>query len=131
MTSPLGKLKPEIKTRWRAALESEKYPQCTDKLKSSEGFCCLGVLGDLAVEDGVASWNGDILVVKNSSQSERNNFPESLLKWAFEVKPNTHCTVSNFPYFTNSKVRKTNCLTYANDSGTTFPEISKLIEENF
>lgn len=37
-------MKPAIKERWIAALESGEYPQAKTQLKSEEGFCCLGVL---------------------------------------------------------------------------------------
>jgi hypothetical protein len=133
MSSPLGRLKPEIKVRWREALESQKYPQSNGRLKSVRGFCCLGVLGDLAVEDGVASWNENDLVVKNTNEVERAAFPLSLLEWAFGTvscqtgfeAPGT----TNFPY--EAGVNARTCLTAQNDSGFTFPEISKLIEEHF
>ena len=138
MSSPLGKLKPEIKVRWRAALESQKYLQSKGKLKSVKGFCCLGVLGDLAVEDGVASWNeNDSIVVKGTGQRERNAFPKDLLPWAFEGVINEEVFIPelpdqvNFVYFTNEGLSETSCLTVENDSGLTFPEISKLIEQHF
>lgn len=37
-------MKTEIKDEWLIALRSGKYKQATGKLKSSDGFCCLGVL---------------------------------------------------------------------------------------
>lgn len=33
---------------WVAALRSGKYAQCTNDLKNEKGFCCLGVLADIA-----------------------------------------------------------------------------------
>lgn len=133
MSSPLGRLKPEIKVRWRAALESQEYLQSKARLKSPKGFCCLGVLGDLAVEDGVASWNeGDSIVVKSTGQRERNAFPKDLLPWAFEGVSMTGIPDQvNFVYFTNGDLSETSCLTTENDVGLTFPEISKLIEQHF
>lgn len=43
----------EIADRWADALESGKYKQGKFLLNSPEGFCCLGVLCEIAVEDGV------------------------------------------------------------------------------
>jgi hypothetical protein len=43
----------EIKERWVSALRSNKYNQTTEFLKDDDGFCCLGVLCELAVEDKV------------------------------------------------------------------------------
>lgn len=45
-----------IKKRWQEALRSGDYKQTTGALRRSDGFCCLGVLCDLAVRDGVTAW---------------------------------------------------------------------------
>lgn len=50
-------MKPEIKTKWVAALRSGEYKQGTRQLSWGDGsFCCLGVLTDLAVKEGVGEW---------------------------------------------------------------------------
>ena len=36
-----------LKARWCAALRSGEYKQDTGKLKTPEGWCCLGVLADV------------------------------------------------------------------------------------
>jgi hypothetical protein len=41
------RLDPEFKAKWVAALRSGEYQQCTGKLRSDQGFCCLGVALDL------------------------------------------------------------------------------------
>lgn len=43
----------EIKTRWIEALRSGEYEQGHGNLKNDGKFCCLGVLCELAVQDGV------------------------------------------------------------------------------
>jgi hypothetical protein len=44
----------EVKDKWLSALRSDKYKQTTGLLNhNDEGFCCLGVLCEIAVEDGV------------------------------------------------------------------------------
>lgn len=49
-------MKREIKFRWVEALRSGKYRQGRNYLHDREGnFCCLGVLCDLAVQEGVIS----------------------------------------------------------------------------
>lgn len=54
------KMNPEIKTLWLSALRSGEYEQTTGVLhrgaaddSDAPGFCCLGVLCDLAVKNGV------------------------------------------------------------------------------
>lgn len=47
-------MKPEIAKIWVEALRSGEYEQCTSVLRSTDNkFCCLGVLCELAVKEGV------------------------------------------------------------------------------
>lgn len=51
------KMNPEVKSKWVAALRSGQYKQGQGRLRSpQDGFCCLGVLCDLAVKEKVAEW---------------------------------------------------------------------------
>lgn len=43
----------DIKTRWVAALRSGEYTQTKGYLKTADGYCCLGVLCEIAVQDGI------------------------------------------------------------------------------
>lgn len=43
----------DIKARWVAALRSGQYQQTEGYLQTRDGFCCLGVLCEIAVQDGV------------------------------------------------------------------------------
>src|SRR5262249_13225214 len=53
MSAPLG-MNPEIRERWVAALRSGKWRQGREALQDARGrLCCLGVLCEIAVEDGV------------------------------------------------------------------------------
>jgi hypothetical protein len=45
----------ELKEKWVAALRSGDYPQTNGELKNCEGFCCLGVLVDVAL--GKEAWD--------------------------------------------------------------------------
>ena len=53
LTPPIN---PEIKELWCRALESEEYTQAGGRLRTDNGFCCLGVLSDLAIKAGVQEW---------------------------------------------------------------------------
>lgn len=46
-------MKPEIKTVWTAALRSDRFHQGQGRLRRDDLHCCLGVLCDLAAEDGL------------------------------------------------------------------------------
>lgn len=52
MSAPL-EMNPAIRDRWVAALRSGQYPQAFNNLRTDDGFCCYGVLCELAVQDGV------------------------------------------------------------------------------
>jgi hypothetical protein len=121
------KLKPEIKARFLEALRSNKYQQGEGRLKKQDHFCCLGVLSDLAVQDGVANWEEDALVVGDIYS--KSLFPEQLLSWACEGNFPDLSGVTAFPL---SDSEKAGSLTYANDElEKTFPEIACLVEEYF
>jgi hypothetical protein len=45
-------MNPEIRAQWCAALRSGEYEQGKEALYDGEGFCCLGVLCDLAFKAG-------------------------------------------------------------------------------
>lgn len=46
-------MKAEIAEKWINALESGEYKQTKGKLQDQNGYCCLGVLCDLAIQEGV------------------------------------------------------------------------------
>ncbi|MFY1688155.1 hypothetical protein [Plantactinospora sp. WMMB782] len=46
-------MKQEIKDQWTAALRSGEFKQGASRLRTAEGYCCLGVLCEIAVKEGV------------------------------------------------------------------------------
>ena len=52
-------MKKEIKARWVAALRSGVYAQTKEKLRSGDGYCCLGVLCDLHANETNTPWTPD------------------------------------------------------------------------
>ena len=124
------KLKPEIKELWCAALESKKYPQATGGLRSDTGFCCLGVLGDLAVKAGVAEWVGEIL--RSGGTLHRSYFPNALLKWACSETPENLILDEGTPWPIPRRICEMKVsLAGLNDRGMTFPEIAEVIRKHF
>jgi hypothetical protein len=49
-------MKADIKTKWVAALLSNKYEQTTGALRDGTGYCCLGVLCDLYSQETGVEW---------------------------------------------------------------------------
>lgn len=48
--STWGKMDPQLKAEWVAALRSGEYAQGHDRLCTGDAFCCLGVLADIALD---------------------------------------------------------------------------------
>ena len=86
-------MKREIAKRWVEALTSGKYEQTTGKLQRTEpgengepvGFCCLGVLCELAVADGVIppAFHSDLLSTGMYGKSGVcSTLPDEVQEWA-------------------------------------------------
>lgn len=70
-----------IKQLWIAALLSGVYKQIVSKLKTSEGFCCLGVLTDLYIQEHNLRWNKSCGGY-SYFMSNDENLPDTVAKWA-------------------------------------------------
>lgn len=142
------KLKPEIKQLWLEGLRSGDFSQCPGKLSDGTGYCCLGVLSELAVREGVAMKEDEPYEVNLPYPSEGvriehqvtydgslNYLPKSVAEWAFEpfdayqvnyenprvneVRPETDVNYGG----------PTTTLSELNDDGFTFEQIADVIEE--
>lgn len=61
-------MKPELKAKWVEALRGGQYQQTQRTLKDSTGYCCLGVLCDVADPD---AWvDGDWVYEDDGSDNE-------------------------------------------------------------
>jgi hypothetical protein len=118
----MAKLKKAVKKKWVEALRSGKYQQTSARLASPTGYCCLGVLCEVAIESGL-----DINVEENHGYKRYDNLsvtlPTSVSDWAF---------LKSDPAPGDAKVRtKVGCedwLSTLNDRGVSFNEIADLIE---
>lgn len=115
----------EIKQRWIEALTGGDYLQTKGRLRGiatqrdptdpslysapKEGFCCLGVLCDLHSRDTGVAWT------PFGYFGQKQCLPLSVKEW------------SGYPLGSTSLVS----LAYLNDTGKSFSEIAKIIEENF
>ena len=93
-------MKPEIKDKWLAALRSGEYLQGAHRLKRTDAdgqtaYCCLGVLCDLAVKEGVIPepvnidlindnpvWSYGITGEGDDRDSSWTTLPDSVQEWA-------------------------------------------------
>ena len=126
-------MKKTIMKKWVAALRSGEYEQTSGSLVSinneGERFCCMGVLCNLATEDGYGEWDG--YVFKDEKGLNSNSWlPPGVIKWAgmksesgeFESS-DKDCGVSPEGY---SKT-----LVGLNDAHTPFTELADIIEANY
>lgn len=110
----------DIKKRWVEALRSGKYKQTRGALKDDQGFCCLGVLCDLAAQDGIGKWEGVKLDGFHDGDNCTWSLPtQKVVHWAGIISTNPKV----FMPATNSE------LSFINDEGMSFEGIAKLIEE--
>lgn len=133
----------DVKQKWVAALRSGEFEQCKGTLRMGDRFCCLGVLSELAVRDGViqpatALNNTDWRASRGDGESvyvydnEAGHLPNAVALWAgliweFESYDDegTMETEANVDPDVNGLT-----LSFYNDErGKTFSEIADLIEE--
>jgi len=128
-----------VKAKWVAALRSGEFQQCKGTLRKGDSFCCLGVLSELAVRDGVimpaqvlpeTDWRssrGDGLPVYVYN-NEAGHLPTAVAKWAglSYSYDNWDGEVGHEPDVDPSVDGRE--LSGLNDSGLPFSEIADVIE---
>lgn len=114
------KMNPEIKKRWVDALRSGEYQQTHGNLWDSDGFCCLGVLSDLAVKDGVVEWDLGVIQDPETDHRSAGLLHDKVIDWAGLERRD--------PEVTDQKDRPTT-LSIINDMGEPFTVIADIIEE--
>ena len=131
------KMNPQVKEMWVNALRSGEYNQATGKLKTPQGFCCLGVLTDLYVKEKNQEWilqsnNPEVIDPEDYYTFEQTHdfLPNSVRVWAGLDPVCTKVMVENDDYCEecgdDEYVPKE--LYDLNDNGFSFVEIADLIE---
>lgn len=77
----------EVREEWVRALESGEYQQCRMALHVNGGFCCLGVLTDLAVQAGLGSWKDfghypGVAFFSENGTRELTFLGQTVMQWA-------------------------------------------------
>lgn len=146
------KLDPQIKARWVAALRSGNYEQARGRLcyvranenqVLTEKYCCLGVLCEIAVADGViakstenprhgdGSWARSFFDPNNTEDRATGDLPGKVAKWAYGLSQgafrNEYSTDPLVRIGVNDERRLSGC----NDTlGLDFNQIADLIEKS-
>lgn len=118
----------EVREKWVKALRSGDYPQTRSTLRDDIGFCCLGVLCDIAMKEGIIPktelrryryTDGKTYVMYgNVGEMNSSYLPYSVAQWAGLCNNNGAFGANN------------TSLARLNDEGKTFKEISDVIESN-
>ena len=128
-------MNPEVKQKWIDALRSGKYEQGSEKLRSVEGYCCLGVLCDLYAKEKENQWefcgNEETNLQRHDYwyfDGEGEFLPFTVSDWAGlnTNNPKMRIVVEDDyigEYFDTDEIAN------LNDSGYTFSKLADLIEE--
>lgn len=125
-------MNPEIKARWVAALRSGKYQQGRRVLRNGDSYCCLGVLCELALEDGIVTATID----EHTSVTRYHDVDRSHNEFSDE-HDSTHLLSLGVRDWANLGLNpsvssgggRTHTLSGFNDEGTSFADIADMIEE--
>ena len=115
-------MKADIAKKWSDALRSGKYKQSRGALHNNEGFCCLGVLCELAIANGVAL---DVSPGTPKLPITKYNetwyvLPRAVQEWSGACTPGAVLDLSD----------GTMTLATYNDTGHTFEQIADIIDAN-
>lgn len=130
----MTKMNPEIKTKWLAALREPDRKQAIGELENSSGQCCLGVLCEIAANEGIVDrvvkeriLPGDTTWYAVYDENATALLPASVMEWA---------GIEDKSAMLNERVEneegyRFDNLTGLNDNGSSFAEIADVIERQF
>lgn len=135
-TTESVRMNPEVKARWVEALRSGRYPRAKGALcvldpddldrRTVLGYCCLGVLTELAVDAGVLDVSPDTSGGGNRAYGARREsayLPDEVVRWA-ELSSRNPIVRSGEGVFNHSR-----SLAALNDQDVPFGVIADLVEE--
>lgn len=124
----------QVKEKWIAALRSGWYEQGSEKLRSVNGYCCLGVLCDLYTQETkMVGWEFRGAYEEENTQpmdywyfDEESEFlPKSVMEWAGLETNCPEVAVEEI----DDGVSIYDSIANLNDSGYSFSALSNIIEE--
>jgi hypothetical protein len=135
------KMRRTVRNAWVKALRSGEYQQTEGALckvvdtydgEPVLGFCCLGVLSELAIKHGasvsVDEFAGDLYEPARTYDGEENFPPYAVAKWALGTDERTNWDVRYVD--PDEDLDTHSALADRNDGGATFREIADLIEND-
>ena len=109
-------MKENIKQEWLTALRSGKYSQAKRSLKTKDGYCCLGVLCDIA---GEGKWR-------------RHQTPDLLVEYFYDGYETSMESLLPSQLMDDLELGDDDAETLwtMNDGGATFLQVADYIEDN-
>ena len=126
MNKEVKKMKTEVKIKWLTALRSGEYKQGKGQLCNDGRFCCLGVLTDIAVKEGIGEWSSPEGIYWSGYRWTGTELPIRVAEWAGGLYPDP--TVSLDPKGAKGTFGGRTTLSALNDKGVSFSNIADLIE---
>lgn len=121
-------MKKEIAEKWVAALRSGEYKQGKEFLRTAtDEFCCLGVLCDLAVKNGV------IISPRPRGEGRAYEYDGDSISGVSSRTVRTWSGLRDFlgEFFKDELRTGKMSLARMNDNGKTFTEIADIIEKHY
>lgn len=119
----------DVKEKWVRALRSGEYEQTGGALAKPTdlggiNYCCLGVLCELAVAEGVVTRHmtnpiSRMAYINYGNRRETQELPDEVIEWAGLIGRDPSIQDGDEP----------SSLAFANDGGMNFDQIADLIEE--
>lgn len=134
-------MNPEVKQLWKDALLSDEFDQAKSFLRTDYGFCCLGVLCEIAVKHGIIEpgelkTEGDEEDPQMSEEyfygahDDTSVLPREVREWAGLDSPNPDVVVPSEMLSDNDEESITTDLADCNDSlNLDFHQIAELVDQ--
>jgi hypothetical protein len=134
-------MKADIKERWLKALRSGEYSQTPGQLgvetfdneDNANGYCCLGVLCEIAVEDKIVTREvtptGTVKYIASDDDVQQMVLPQAIVAWAELEGENPSLDTDGFEVEVDNQIRDNTTLSELNDYAKwNFDQIADFIE---
>lgn len=134
-------MKADIKERWLKALRSGEYSQTPGQLgvetsnneDNANGYCCLGVLCEIAVEDKIVTREvtptGTVKYIASNTDVQSMVLPQAVVAWAGFKDENPTLDTNDFDVQVENQIREKTTLSELNDYAKwDFNKIADFIE---
>ena len=117
----------KVKILWVKALKSGEFKQIKTRLHDGEGFCALGVLAALAMNEGICTYSPK----KEAFDGRWETLSYNIMKWANIAQFDDEFLEPGAGKIKFIYKGKETSITDLNDNGLSFEEIADVIEKHW